>query len=151
LDLYYQLKSLFCNLNDVPRYMFPKYKSLLSFIKYRYIRLKCEIIIWPKKKIVVKFEILLISFFLIFILTIGDFHTHNLIWNIIYKKKLRNVSSNNFFQKSRNRSKIQNSKKNRDKIDTHIHDRSLPWLGTGTSINSGCVKLFYIPTKGMWY
>ena len=36
LALYYQLKSLFCNLNDVPRYMFPKYKSLLSFIKYRY-------------------------------------------------------------------------------------------------------------------
>ena len=28
----YQLKSFFCNLNDVPRYMFPKYKSLLSFM-----------------------------------------------------------------------------------------------------------------------
>jgi hypothetical protein len=28
----YQLKKFICNLNDVPRYMFPKYKSLLSFI-----------------------------------------------------------------------------------------------------------------------
>jgi len=31
----------------------------------------------------------------------------------------------------------------RDKIDTvtQIHDRSLSWLGTGTSIKSGGVKL----------
>ena len=32
----------------------------------------------------------------------------------------------------------------RDKVDNHniqIHDRSISWLGTGTSINSGEVKL----------
>ena len=35
-------------------------------------------------------------------------------------------------------------KSNRGKIDTpnpHIHDRSLPWLGAGTSVKSGGIKL----------
>jgi hypothetical protein len=55
------------------------------------------------------------------------------------------ISSNN---KKKKVGTVQKSKilKHRGKIDTrntHIHDRSLPWLGIGTSIQVCGVKLNY--------
>ena len=35
-------------------------------------------------------------------------------------------------------------------VDTHIHDHSLSWLGTGTSIKTGGVKLVCLECGRSW-
>ena len=49
------------------------------------------------------------------------------------RKKIEKIPNSK--KKKKSQEQMQNTPK------THIHDRSLSWLGTGTSIKSGGVKL----------